>query len=118
AGVESLSTLRASAKREDVQGAVGRFGVGFAAVLAVSDEPAVVGRTGGVRWSLGEARDAAAEAALHSPDLGDELRRRDGHVPLLRLPFAAQGAAPESYDTVVILPLRDAAAEALAARLL
>ncbi|NEC08554.1 molecular chaperone Hsp90, partial [Streptomyces sp. SID7909] len=42
-GVESLSTLRASAKREGHEGAVGRFGVGFAAVLAVSDEPAVVG---------------------------------------------------------------------------
>lgn len=118
AGVESLSTLRASAKREDTEGAVGRFGVGFAAVLAVSDEPAVVGRTGGVRWSLGEARMAAADTALHSPALGDELRRRDGHVPLLRLPFAAEGQAPETYDTVVILPLRDEAAEALAARLL
>ncbi|MEB3958977.1 molecular chaperone Hsp90 [Streptomyces kunmingensis] len=117
-GVESLSTLRASAKREDSGTAVGRFGVGFAAVLAVSDEPAVVGRTGGVRWSLGEARMAAAEIALHSPALGDELRRRDGHVPLLRLPFAAEGQAPDSYDTVVILPLRDQAAEALAARLL
>ncbi|MFJ9035121.1 sacsin N-terminal ATP-binding-like domain-containing protein [Streptomyces sp. NPDC102406] len=121
AGVESLSTLRASAKREPVDGAVGavgRFGVGFAAVLAVSDEPAVVGRTGGVRWSLGEARIAAADTARHSPALGDELRRRDGHVPLLRLPFAAEGQAPEPYDTVVILPLRDEAAEALAARLL
>ncbi|MFI7383416.1 sacsin N-terminal ATP-binding-like domain-containing protein [Streptomyces sp. NPDC049813] len=116
--VESLSTLRASAKRGDAGTAVGRFGVGFAAVLAVTDEPAVVGRTGGVRWSLGEARLAAADVARHSPALGDELRRRDGHVPLLRLPFAAQGQAPESYDTVVILPLRDQAAEALAARLL
>ncbi|MFI5661140.1 sacsin N-terminal ATP-binding-like domain-containing protein [Streptomyces sp. NPDC051684] len=118
AGVESLSTLRASAKREDTSGAVGRFGVGFAAVLAVSDEPAVVGRSGGVRWSLTDARLAASDTALRSPDLGDELRRRDGHVPLLRLPFAAEGSAPEPYDTVVILPLRDAAAEALAARLL
>ncbi|MBO1337856.1 sacsin N-terminal ATP-binding-like domain-containing protein, partial [Streptomyces sp. VRA16 Mangrove soil] len=118
-GVESLSTLRASAKRDgDHSGTVGRFGVGFAAVLAVSDEPAVVGRTGGVRWSLAEARDAAADVARHSPALGDELRRRDGHVPLLRLPFAAEGQAPDTYDTVVILPLRDAAAEALAARLL
>ncbi|MHC5262959.1 sacsin N-terminal ATP-binding-like domain-containing protein [Streptomyces sp. UC4497] len=118
AGVESLSTLRASAKREDTSCAVGRFGVGFAAVLAVSDEPAVVGRSGGVRWSLTDARLAASDAALRSPDLGDELRRRDGHVPLLRLPFAAEGSAPEPYDTVVILPLRDGAAEALAARLL
>ncbi|MEU8957349.1 molecular chaperone Hsp90 [Streptomyces sp. NPDC048518] len=122
AGVESLSTLRASAKREETaeqqRHSVGRFGVGFAAVLAVSDEPAVVGRTGGVRWSLSEARELAAETARFSPGLGDEVRRRDGHVPLLRLPLAAEGIAPEGYDTVVILPLRDAAAEDLVARLL
>ncbi|MFI6347868.1 sacsin N-terminal ATP-binding-like domain-containing protein [Streptomyces sp. NPDC050560] len=120
AGVESLATLRASAKRDAPGGGatVGRFGVGFAAVLAVSDEPAVVGRSGGVRWSLAEARDLAAEAGGESPGLADELRRRDGHVPLLRLPFAAEGTAPEGYDTVVILPLRDAAARDLTARLL
>ncbi|WP_086844395.1 sacsin N-terminal ATP-binding-like domain-containing protein [Streptomyces coeruleofuscus] len=118
AGVESLSTLRASAKRETHEQAVGRFGVGFAAVLAVTDEPAVVGRHGGVRWSLAEARELAAETARHSPGLGDEIRRRDGHVPLLRLPFAAEGTAPDPYDTAVILPLRDAAAADLAERLL
>ncbi|MGW5429431.1 sacsin N-terminal ATP-binding-like domain-containing protein [Streptomyces sp. NPDC004059] len=120
AGVESLSTLRASAKRDldATQGPVGRFGVGFAAVLAVTDEPAIVGRHGGVRWSLGEARELAADTARHSPGLGDEIRRRDGHVPLLRLPFAAEGTAPDPYDTAVILPLRDAAAAGLAERLL
>ncbi|MEU8436318.1 molecular chaperone Hsp90 [Streptomyces sp. NPDC029216] len=119
-GVESLSTLRASAKREGASASdtVGRFGVGFAAVLAVSDEPAVLGRHGGVRWSLAEAREMAREAAHFSPGLGDELRRRDGHVPLLRLPLPAEGTAPEGYDTVVVLPLRDAAAEDLAERLL
>ncbi|MFB9462184.1 sacsin N-terminal ATP-binding-like domain-containing protein [Streptomyces cinereospinus] len=116
AGVESLSTLRASAKRDTAS--VGRFGVGFAAVLSVTDEPAVVGRHGGIRWSLAEARDLAAGTARHSPGLGDEIRRRDGHVPLLRLPFAAEGTAPGPYDTVVILPLRDAAAADLAERLL
>ncbi|WP_418953254.1 sacsin N-terminal ATP-binding-like domain-containing protein, partial [Streptomyces viridochromogenes] len=117
-GAESLSTLRASAKREQGPGAVGRFGVGFAAVLAVSDEPAVLGRHGGVRWSLAEARELAAETARYSPGLGDELRRRDGHVPLLRLPLPAEGTAPDGYDTVVVLPLRDTAAQDLAERLL
>ncbi|MGW2060096.1 sacsin N-terminal ATP-binding-like domain-containing protein [Streptomyces sp. NPDC001937] len=117
-GVESLSTLRASAKREGHESAVGRFGVGFAAVLAVSDEPAVVGRHGGVRWSLAEARGLARQAAVGSPGLGDELRRRDGHVPLLRLPLPAEGTAPDGYDTVVVLPLRDGVAEDLVGRLL
>ncbi|EGX59817.1 hypothetical protein SZN_11043 [Streptomyces zinciresistens K42] len=116
AGVESLSTLRASAKRDT--DSVGRFGVGFASVLAVTDEPAVVGRHGGVRWALAEARDLALETAGGSAGLGEEIRRRDGHVPLLRLPFAAEGTAPDPYDTVVILPLRDTAAAGLAERLL
>ncbi|BBA97953.1 hypothetical protein RVR_3943 [Actinacidiphila reveromycinica] len=115
AAVESLSTLRASAKRDDTADAVvGRFGIGFAAVLAVSDEPAVLSRAGGVRWSLGEARALTADL----PDLAEELRRRDGHVPLLRLPFPAEGSAPAPYDTVVVLPLRDGSAEDLAGRLL
>ncbi|MFF0449658.1 sacsin N-terminal ATP-binding-like domain-containing protein [Streptomyces sp. NPDC004609] len=118
AGAESLSTLRASAKRDSPDSSVGRFGVGFAAVLAVSDEPALVGRHGGVRWSLAEARDLAVDAAADSPGLGDELRRRDGHVPLLRLPLPAEGTAPEGYDTVVVLPLRDGAAVDLVERLL
>ncbi|MFJ9854227.1 sacsin N-terminal ATP-binding-like domain-containing protein [Streptomyces sp. NPDC101150] len=119
-GVESLSTLRASAKRESSAAAtaVGRFGVGFAAVLSVSDEPALIGRTGGVRWSLAEARALTQEVAAHSPGLGGELRRRDGHVPLLRLPLPAEGGAPEGYDTAVVLPLRDGAAQDLAERLL
>lgn len=84
----------------------------------MTDEPAVVGRHGGVRWSLAEARELASETARHSPGLGDEIRRRDGHVPLLRLPFAAEGTAPDTYDTAVILPLRDPAAQDLAERLL
>lgn len=131
-GAVSLSTLRASAKRDDdARGAVGRFGVGFAAVLAVTDEPAVLSRSGGVRWSLTEARALAAEAAAQSTadgtgegtaprtgGLDDELRRREGHVPLLRLPFPAGGPVPDPYDTVVVMPLRDAAARDLAQRLL
>ncbi|GGX84461.1 sacsin N-terminal ATP-binding-like domain-containing protein [Streptomyces hiroshimensis] len=131
AGVESLATLRASAKRDEEKGAVpgaapgtaapgsvGRFGVGFSAVLAVSDEPAVVGRSGGVRWSLAEARALAAREAVQAPALEEEIRRREGHVPLLRLPLPAEGTAPDGYDTVVVLPLRDGAAEDLTSRLL
>ncbi|MDQ4117956.1 MAG: hypothetical protein M3235_13480, partial [Actinomycetota bacterium] len=49
-GVAALASLRASAKRDE-SGATGRFGVGFAAVLAVSEEPRVVSTTGGVRFS-------------------------------------------------------------------
>ncbi|MDJ1138140.1 sacsin N-terminal ATP-binding-like domain-containing protein [Streptomyces iconiensis] len=127
AGVGSLSTLRASAKRdsaggeEGYKGAVGRFGVGFSAVLAVTDAPAVATRNGeGVRWSLAEARELTRTAAAGNPELAEELQRRGGHVPLLRLPLPlADGASvPEGYDTAVLLPLRDEAARALALGLL
>lgn len=104
AGVEALSTLRASAKRSGAE--VGRFGVGFAAVLAVSDEPAVLSRTGGVRWSKADTRSAVTDVA----PLAAELRRRGGAVPVLRLPFDAEGDVPPGFDTVVVLPLRDAGA--------
>src|SRR5690349_7550295 len=97
AGVTSLATLRASAKRDG--DTVGRFGVGFAAVLAVSDEPAVVCRGGGVRFSAADSRELVAAAGGASPGLAEELTRRDGHVPTLRLPFAAEGTPPTGYDT-------------------
>ncbi|GAA1897080.1 hypothetical protein GCM10009716_03910 [Streptomyces sodiiphilus] len=122
AGVESLSTLRASAKRDT--DSVGRFGVGFAAVLAVSDTPSITGRSGGARWSLAEAVRLTRETVARAPALGDEVSRREGHrhaVPLLRLPLpleSAPGAVPDGYDTLVTLPLRDDAARELAARLL
>jgi hypothetical protein len=115
-GVLALATLRASAKRDQV--AVGRFGVGFSAVLAVTDEPAVISRAGGVRFSAADTRALVSQAAGHSPALADELARRDGHVPVLRLPFPAHGMPPAGYDTAVLLPLRDAAAEDVVARLL
>ncbi|MER7250497.1 hypothetical protein [Kribbella sp. NPDC000426] len=127
-GVESLATLRASAKRDKLPpsaadesgegggaGSVGRFGVGFSAVLAVTDEPVVLSRTGGVRFS--KADTAAAIAGL-AADLDTEVRRRDGQVPVLRLPFEADGEPPADYDTAVILPLRDEAAAGLVRRLL
>ena len=113
-GVESLATLRASAKRDEPT--VGRFGVGFSAVLAVTDEPVILSRTGGVRFS--KADTAAAIGGLRSAGLDTELRRRDGQVPVLRLPFEAEGEPPEGYDTAVMLPLRDEAAAALVRRLL
>ena len=113
-GVESLATLRASAKRDEPT--IGRFGVGFSAVLAVTDEPVILSRTGGVRFS--KADTAAAIAGLGSAGLDTEVRRRDGQVPVLRLPFEAEGEPPEGYDTAVILPLRDEAAAALVRRLL
>lgn len=114
AGVESLATLRASAKRDHPGGPVGRFGVGFAAVLAISDAPRIASATGGVRWDAA----AAAELVRGVDDLRPELGRRHGQVPVLRLPFPAPAGVPDGFDTEVELPVRDAAARDLVRRLL
>ncbi|MCZ2840014.1 sacsin N-terminal ATP-binding-like domain-containing protein [Modestobacter sp. VKM Ac-2985] len=107
-GVQGLATLRASAKR-DTGDSVGRFGVGFAAVLAVTDEPAVLSAGRSVRFSAADTR--AAVAAV--PALGAELARRDGAVPVLRLPFEVDGRPAAGFATEVVLPLRPDAAEAV-----
>ena len=120
-GVTGLTTLRASAKRDEERsdsGPVGRFGVGFASVLAVCDEPSVLSRGGGVRFSAADAWREVERAAADSPELGAELLRREGRVPALRLPFAADGEPARGFDTCVILPLRDETSETLVRRLL
>ncbi len=104
AGVAALASLRASAKRDDA--AVGRFGVGFSAVLAVSDAPRLVSTTGGVQFSA--ARTVAAVAGDASLDA--ELTRRGGWPPVLRLVWPAgedEPPPPTGFDTEVRLPLRD-----------
>ncbi|ASR56421.1 sacsin N-terminal ATP-binding-like domain-containing protein [Cellulomonas sp. PSBB021] len=105
-GVAALASMRASAKRGHA-GVVGRFGVGFAAVRAVSDEISVLSSSGAVRFSLRDAATELATLAAEVPALAQELVRRDGSLPALRLPFAAQGRPPEGFDTAVVLLLRD-----------
>ena len=102
AGIDGLTSLRASAKRVDVH-AVGRFGVGFAAVLAVSDEPEVRSRTGGVRFSAQQTR---AEVESLGGAAAAELSQRKGAVPVLRLVWPEFSAPPAGFDTEVRLPVR------------
>lgn len=102
AGVIGLASLRASAKQGGDE--VGHFGVGFTAVLAVSDAPVVLSRTGGVRFD--RARTAAAVAALHSPELDALVRARSGSVPVLRLPWPDTELPPADWTTQVRLPVR------------
>jgi hypothetical protein len=87
-GVESLASLRASAK----QHGIGRFGVGFAAVLTVSDAPRIVSTSGGI----------AFDAARTRVEVGDADR-----VPVLRLAWPTDETPPEGFTTEVRLPLRD-----------
>jgi hypothetical protein len=98
--VAALAALRASAKRAGES--VGRFGVGFAAVLGVSDAPCVISRSGGVEFSAQRTADAVAG----DPALCAELSRRGGRPPVLRLVWPAAGDPPPGFDTEVRLPLR------------
>lgn len=100
AGVAALASLRASAKRDD-PGSVGRFGVGFAAVLAVSDAPRVVSVDGAVAFSAA----ATAEAVAALPGPAGELARRD-EPPVLRLVWPTTEEPPAGFATEVRLPLR------------
>lgn len=106
-GVASLASLRASAK--DAEGPeVGRFGVGFAAVRAVSDEVAVRSRTGGARFSLDATRDLLDDVAPAGSPLREAVAGRGEDLPLLRLPFPAPALDDaDGYDTVVEVALRD-----------
>jgi hypothetical protein len=111
AGVAALAALRASAKRTG--DSVGQFGVGFAAVLAVTDAPRVISRSGGVQFSA----DHTAAVIAGDPALSAELARRGGRPPVLRLIWPAGGDPPAGFDTEVQLPLRaDVDPETLLAR--
>ncbi|TWF78072.1 hypothetical protein FHX44_113991 [Pseudonocardia hierapolitana] len=103
AGVAALASLRASAKRDDPS-SVGRFGVGFAAVLALSAAPRVLSTGGGVEFSA--ERTAAAVAAIPGP--AAELALRD-EPPVLRLVWPTDEPPLAGYDTEVRLPLRPGA---------
>ncbi|RIJ76707.1 hypothetical protein D1871_10825 [Nakamurella silvestris] len=104
AGVAALASLRASAKRDDA-GGVGHFGVGFTAVLAVTDSPRIISRTGSVVF--GADRTARAVEELGSAELDAEVAAREGHVPILRLVWPATDAeeVPAGYTTEIRLPL-------------
>jgi hypothetical protein len=102
-GVAALASLRASAKRDG--GTVGQFGIGFSAVLSVTDEPEVVSTTGAVRFSAQRTREI--------PELARHVAERCGQVPVLRLVWPSDAVVPAGFDTEIRLPLRpeiDAAA--------
>ena len=98
-GVAALASLRASAKRDGAT--VGRFGVGFAAVLAVTDRPRVVSRSGAVEFSAERTRREAADL----PGPAEEIAARGGAVPVLRLVWPVAEEPPEGFATDVRLPL-------------
>ncbi|NLE78138.1 MAG: ATP-binding protein [Rhodococcus sp.] len=95
AGVEALTALRASGKSA---GSVGRFGVGFTAVLSVSDQVELRSRTGSIAFSAERTRTEIADLGLPEPDSG---------VPALRLAWPIADPPAGDASTEVVLRLRD-----------
>ncbi|GIZ96412.1 molecular chaperone Hsp90 [Tsukamurella sp. TY48] len=84
-GVRSLSALRVSPKSDGA--AVGRFGVGFAAVLTVTDHVQIRSTAGGIEFSADRSRaDAGAPA-----------------VATMRLPYPCAVPPREGFATEVVL---------------
>ena len=59
--------------------------------------------------ACGSARCAPAPRWRRCPALAAEVDRREGGVPVLRLPWPVEGAPPEGFATEVVLPLRPGA---------
>ncbi|MGV9675071.1 sacsin N-terminal ATP-binding-like domain-containing protein [Nocardia sp. NPDC003482] len=98
-GVHALTALRASAKSD--ASAVGRFGVGFTAVVAVSDEIEFRSRTGSLRFSR-----RRTWATLRNHDI--RVPEDDGFAPpVLRLVWPVDTAPAAGFDSEIVLTLRE-----------
>ncbi|WP_174185993.1 sacsin N-terminal ATP-binding-like domain-containing protein [Nocardia barduliensis] len=109
-GVHALTALRASGKSGD--GSVGRFGVGFTAVLAVSDDIELRSASGSLRFSRDLTRDDLSRNQIRIPavDTGEFA------PPVLRLAWPSAARPSDGLDTDVGLRLRaDVDADALLA---
>ena len=91
-GVQALTALRSSNKSGE--GLVGRFGVGFSAVAAVTDHVQIRSRTGSIEFSAARTRAELARTELA------------GHpVPTLRLAWPIDAQPASGFDTEVVLEL-------------
>ncbi|WP_083880371.1 sacsin N-terminal ATP-binding-like domain-containing protein [Nocardia araoensis] len=99
-GVHALTALRASGKSDGET--VGRFGVGFTAVLAVSDDIELRSASGSLRFSRTETREALRHHEVRSPavDAGEFI------PPVLRLAWPIDARPADGLDTEVVLRLR------------
>ncbi|WP_245910384.1 sacsin N-terminal ATP-binding-like domain-containing protein [Nocardia amikacinitolerans] len=98
-GVHALTALRASGKAEPTS--VGRFGVGFTAVLAVSDDIEFRSTTGSLRFSRARTREALREhvADHHRPaDVPHNLPADSPHNPPAAGPIDHSANAPYNYS--------------------
>ncbi|MBF6242442.1 ATP-binding protein [Nocardia elegans] len=108
-GVHALTALRASGKTGT---SVGRFGVGFTAVLSAGDEVEFRSTTGSVRFSRAQTLIELRDNGIDIPAGADGPA-----VPVLRLAWSVAVAPETGFDTEIVVWLREDvdAAELLAA---
>ncbi|NEW38876.1 ATP-binding protein [Nocardia cyriacigeorgica] len=102
-GVHALTALRASGK-SDPAATVGRFGVGFTAVLTVSDEIELRSTTGSVRFSRDRTREALRQSGIHLPG---SPSAEESRPPALRLVWPGSTVPAPGTDSEIVLRLRD-----------
>ncbi|MGL4304718.1 MAG: sacsin N-terminal ATP-binding-like domain-containing protein [Mycobacteriaceae bacterium] len=90
-GVQALCALRSSNK----SGAVGKFGVGFTSVLAVSSEIDILSISGSVSFSAEKT-----QKALQDNQINLQVR-----APVLRLAWPSTKAPLSGADTTIVLQL-------------
>ncbi|MFR9750841.1 sacsin N-terminal ATP-binding-like domain-containing protein [Nocardia sp. 004] len=104
-GVHALTALRASEKpgmpEQPGTGTVGRFGVGFTAVLAVSDDIEVRSTTGSLRFSRTLTRQALDAGAIRVP----HVEVGEFAPPVLRLAWPSPARPAADLDTEIVLRL-------------
>ncbi|MET7767919.1 ATP-binding protein [Nocardia sp. NPDC005366] len=108
-GVHSLTALRVSGKL-DPDVSVGQFGVGFTAVLSVSDDIELRSTSGSLHFSRDRTRAALRDNAIRVPDEatpGAGAADTGFVPPVLRLTWPLPDPPAAGADTEVVLRLRD-----------
>ncbi|WP_328398737.1 sacsin N-terminal ATP-binding-like domain-containing protein [Nocardia sp. NBC_00416] len=100
-GVHALTALRASGKSGG-GGETGRFGVGFTAVLTVSEDIEFRSTSGSLRFSRQLTAAALTTAGVVVPETGTEYA-----PPILRLAWPTAALPCAGADTEIVLTLRD-----------
>lgn len=100
-GVHALTALRASNK-SGADTSVGRFGVGFTAVLTVSQEIEFRSRGGSVRFSRADTWELLKAEGVAIPET-----EKDFVPPALRLAWAIDERPAVGFDSEVVLRLHE-----------
>ncbi|WP_245720043.1 sacsin N-terminal ATP-binding-like domain-containing protein [Nocardia uniformis] len=99
-GVHALTALRASSKVAATS--VGRFGVGFTAVLSVAEEIEFRSTRGSVRFSRAATWEALRESGITVPETEHPFT-----PPALRLAWPVEDGPVAGFDSEIVLRLRD-----------